>query len=83
MLWNAQISRVKKSSLIVLFSGGIFVIMAGIFRVYLILTGGREGGAEAAYWGTREVFVAFVIGNVPIIYGGARIWLGKTRNSKL
>jgi hypothetical protein len=83
MLWNAQISRVKKFFLIMLFSGGIFVIMAGILRVYFILTGGREGGAEAAYWGTREVSVAFVIGNVPMIYGGVRIWLRQVRNSKL
>jgi hypothetical protein len=82
MLWNAQISRAKKFFLIMLFSGGVFVMMAGILRTYFILTGGREGGKEAAYWGTREAFVAFVIGNAPMIYGGMRIWLRKFKDSK-
>jgi hypothetical protein len=82
MLWNAQISQVKKFFLIMLFSGGIFVIVAGILRAYFILTAGREGGAEAAHWGTREAFVSFVIGNAPIIYGGGRIWLRKFKHSK-
>jgi hypothetical protein len=83
MLWNAQISRVKKFFLIILFSGGAFVIMAGILRAYFILSGGREGGAQAAYWGTREVLVAFIIGNVPMISGGLRIWVRKLKKSQL
>jgi hypothetical protein len=82
MLWDAQISRVIKFFLIMLFGGGVFVMLAGILRAYLILNGGREGGGEAAYWGTREAVVAFVIGNLPIIYSGARIWLRKSKGSK-
>jgi hypothetical protein len=82
MLWNAQISQVKKFFLIMLFSGGIFVIVAGILRAYFILTAGRQGGAEAAYWGVREAFVAFVIGNAPMVYGGGRIWLRKSKQSR-
>jgi hypothetical protein len=82
MLWDAQISRVRKLFLIMLFGGGVFVMLAGILRAYLILKGGRKGGGEAAFWGTRETVVAFVIGNLPIIYGGARIWLRKFKGSK-
>lgn len=83
MLWGAKISRVKKFFLIMLFSGGVFVIMAGILRAYFILTGGRKGGVEAAHWGMREAFVAFVIGNAPMIYGGIKTWLRKCKNSKV
>jgi hypothetical protein len=82
MLWNAQISQIRKFFLIMLFSGGIFVIGAGILRAYFILSTGRHGGAEAARWGIREAFVAFVIGNAPLIYGGGRIWLQKFKQSK-
>jgi hypothetical protein len=83
MLWDAQISRARKFFLIILFSGGVFVMLADILRASLVLTGGRKGGAEAAYWGTREIVVAFVIGNLPIIYGGVRIWLRKLKASKM
>jgi hypothetical protein len=83
MLWDAQISRVRKLFLIMLFGGGVFVILAGILRAYLILKGGRKGGGEAALWGIRETVIAFVIGNLPIIYGGVRIWLRKLKASKV
>lgn len=76
-------SRVKRFLLMTLFSGGVFVIVASILRTYFILTGGREGGAQAARWGMREAFVAFVIANVPMIYGGLRIGLRKVRDSKV
>lgn len=56
--------------------------MSGILRVHFIRTGGREGGAQAAYWGTREAFVAFIIGNAPMIYGGGRIWIRNLKEPK-
>lgn len=37
MLWGAQIPKVKKIGLVVLFSGGIFVMVAGLLRCVLIL----------------------------------------------
>lgn len=37
MLWGAQLPRIKKIGLIVLFSGAIFVMVAGILRCVLIL----------------------------------------------
>ena len=81
MLWHVQISQARKFFLIMLFGGAIFVITAGILRAYFILTGGPQGGAQAAFWGTREMFVAFQIGNIPIIYGGVTIWLRKFKGS--
>ena len=38
MLWKAQIAPRKKAWLILMFSGGIFVMMAAILRCVLILT---------------------------------------------
>jgi hypothetical protein len=66
-----------------LFSGGVFVIIGSILRFFFILSSGSEGGFDAALWGLRELFVAFIIGNVPMIYGGIRIWLRKFMNSKV
>lgn len=66
-----------------LFSGGIFVIISSVLRFYFILSGGSEGGYDAALWGVRELFVAFVIGNAPMIYAGTRIWLRKFMSSKV
>lgn len=40
MLWRASLRPVKKAGLILLFSGGIFVTMAGILRCVLIVTVG-------------------------------------------
>lgn len=37
MLWGAHIPKIKKIGLIVLFSGGIFVMVAGLLRCVLIL----------------------------------------------
>ncbi|KAF7509410.1 hypothetical protein GJ744_008133 [Endocarpon pusillum] len=82
-LWNARISQSKKLFLIMLFSGAIFVIIASIIRVYFIQAGGHEGGQSAAIWGLRETFVAFIIGNLPVIYGVIRLWHQKFKNSEV
>ena len=83
MLWDAKLSQLKKFLLIVLFSGGIFIIMASIIRAHFVLVPGRKGGLAAAYWGKREILVAFIIGNVPMIYGGFTIWLRQFKDSKV
>lgn len=41
MLWGARIKAVKKIGLIVLFSGAIFVMVAGLLRCILILQVGN------------------------------------------
>lgn len=58
----------KKLSLIVIFGGGIFVMMAGILRCALIIRDPVNGAQAAGSWACRETFVAVVIGNIPMIY---------------
>ncbi|CEJ59801.1 hypothetical protein PMG11_08405 [Penicillium brasilianum] len=68
MLLKARLHWREKLELLVLFSGGLFVMMAGILRCVLILTAGANGAQQAGSWACRETFVAVVIGNVPMIY---------------
>ncbi|KAF3399966.1 hypothetical protein F1880_007996 [Penicillium rolfsii] len=68
MLFKARLHWREKLELLVLFSGGLFVMMAGILRCVLILTAGANGAQQAGSWACRETFVAVVIGNVPMIY---------------
>ncbi|KAJ5742487.1 uncharacterized protein N7511_011506 [Penicillium nucicola] len=72
-------SRMKwreKAPLIVLFSGGLFVITAGILRC----VGGANSAEEGASWGRRESFVAVAIGNLPMIYPLVRRIARKARS---
>ncbi|CAI7594279.1 unnamed protein product [Penicillium glandicola] len=68
MLVKARLKWQEKLELLILFSGGLFVMMAGILRCVLILTAGANGAQQAGSWACRETFVAVVIGNVPMIY---------------
>ncbi|CAI7630261.1 unnamed protein product [Penicillium pancosmium] len=68
MLFKARLRWREKLELLVLFSGGLFVMMAGILRCVLILTAGANGAQQAGSWACRETFVAVVIGNMPMIY---------------
>ncbi|KAJ3544253.1 hypothetical protein NM208_g3161 [Fusarium decemcellulare] len=69
MLWSAQIRKAKKIGLIVLFSGGIFVMVAGILRAVLIIKNPTTGALQSASWAVRESFVAIVTSNLPMTYG--------------
>ncbi|KDN61246.1 hypothetical protein CSUB01_09843 [Colletotrichum sublineola] len=75
MLWGSQLPLRKKLGLIVLFSGGIFVTMAGILRCVLIITDPVHGAQQAGSWAVRETFVAIVTTNVPMIFPLVRRWL--------
>ncbi|KAH7161786.1 hypothetical protein EDB81DRAFT_785532 [Dactylonectria macrodidyma] len=72
MLWGAQIPKVKKIGLIVLFSGGIFVMVAGILRCVLILKNPETGPQEGASWAVRESFVAVATSSLPMTWGWMR-----------
>ena len=65
---KSQISAKQKGFLIVLFSGAIFVIIAGILRCVLILLAGPNGAEQAGSWAVRKTFVAVVVSNMPVIY---------------
>ncbi|TQN64938.1 hypothetical protein CSHISOI_10483 [Colletotrichum shisoi] len=75
VLWGAQLPLRKKLGLIVLFSGGIFVTMAGILRCVLIISNPVTGAQQAGSWAVRETFVAIVTTNIPMIFPLVRRWL--------
>lgn len=81
MLWSAQIKLWKKIGLIILFSGGLFVTLAGILRCVLILANDVTGAQDGSAWAVRETFVAVVTSNLPLIFPLVRKWLGKTLGS--
>ncbi|KAF2139766.1 uncharacterized protein K452DRAFT_232126 [Aplosporella prunicola CBS 121167] len=68
MLWKANLPLRRKISLLVIFSGALFVMMAGVLRCALIIKDPINGAQAAGSWACRETFVAVVIGNVPMIY---------------
>ncbi|KAH8665495.1 hypothetical protein BGZ61DRAFT_538462 [Ilyonectria robusta] len=72
MLWGAQIPKVKKIGLVVLFSGGIFVMVAGLLRCVLILKNPKTGPQEGASWAVRESFVAVATSSLPMTWGWMR-----------
>ncbi|OLN82716.1 hypothetical protein CCHL11_08758 [Colletotrichum chlorophyti] len=75
MLWTSKLPTRKKLGLIVLFSGGIFVTMAGILRCVLIISNPVTGAQQAGSWAVRETFVAIVTTNIPMIFPLVRRWL--------
>ncbi|KAK1836342.1 hypothetical protein QBC39DRAFT_84762 [Podospora conica] len=93
MLWRASIPRAKKGGLILLFSGGLFVTMAGILRCVLIITDPINGAQQAGSWAVRETFVAVVTSNMPMVFPLVMRWgrpllgtlrsISSTKNSKL
>ncbi|KAF7555274.1 hypothetical protein G7Z17_g2286 [Cylindrodendrum hubeiense] len=68
MFWMARIPLRKKLGLVALFSGGLFVTMAGVLRCVLILTNPVRGAQESGNWACRESFVAVVTTNLPMIF---------------
>lgn len=81
MLWGAQIQTGKKLGLIILFSGGIFVTMAGVLRCVLIVANDVTGAQDGSVWAVRETFVAVVTSNMPLIFPLIRKGLGNALDS--
>ncbi|KAI3573673.1 hypothetical protein IWW34DRAFT_885649 [Fusarium oxysporum f. sp. albedinis] len=67
LLWGVNISVRRRISLMLLFSGALFIITAGTIRAVVILTLGLEGAVSGSSWACRETFVAIVVTNLPII----------------
>ncbi|KAI0015923.1 hypothetical protein F4780DRAFT_33261 [Xylariomycetidae sp. FL0641] len=68
MLWNSSLKRWKKIGLILLFSGGIFVMACGLLRAALIVADPVNGAQLAGSWAVRETFVATITTNLPIVF---------------
>ncbi|KAI1337490.1 hypothetical protein F5Y15DRAFT_155649 [Xylariaceae sp. FL0016] len=83
LLWGVQIGIRRKITLMVLFSGAIFVIMAGTIRAVTILTAGAEGAVSGSQWACRETFVAIIVANLPIIQPLLRSFCSKIGLSAL
>ncbi|KAH7112389.1 hypothetical protein EDB81DRAFT_848883 [Dactylonectria macrodidyma] len=81
VLWKAKVPRLKKVMLVLLFSGGIFVMVAGILRCILILKNPTTGPQQAASWAVRESFVAVVTSSIPMVWVWVRQKLGRYRSS--
>ncbi|KAI1767222.1 hypothetical protein GGR53DRAFT_518623 [Hypoxylon sp. FL1150] len=74
MLWQSSLKPVKKIGLIVLFSGGLFVVACAILRCALIVTDPVNGAQLAGSWAVRETFVAVVTTNLPMIFPLFKQW---------
>ncbi|KAK8098125.1 integral membrane protein PTH11 [Apiospora kogelbergensis] len=68
LLWQVNIGLRKRLPLMALFSGGLFIAIAGTIRAHVILNSGPEGAAEGSRWACRETFVAIVVTNMPFIH---------------
>ncbi|KAI8630336.1 hypothetical protein F5Y19DRAFT_429732 [Xylariaceae sp. FL1651] len=68
MLWQSSLKLPKKIGLIILFSGGVFVIVCAFLRAALIVTDPVNGAQVAGSWAVRETFVAVLTTNIPMIF---------------
>ncbi|KAM0715792.1 hypothetical protein Q7P37_008306 [Cladosporium fusiforme] len=68
LIWAVSISWQRKITLMVLFGGAVFVMLAGIIRAVVILKSGPDGAISGSQWACRETFVAVVVANMPIVY---------------
>ncbi|KAL2214402.1 hypothetical protein CC79DRAFT_1249002, partial [Sarocladium strictum] len=73
MLKGAQIPTYKKYGLIVIFSGAIFCMTAGLLRGITILQDSVDGARSGSAWACRESFVAFITSNIPAIWGWLKV----------
>ncbi|KAI2629909.1 hypothetical protein GGR54DRAFT_284512 [Hypoxylon sp. NC1633] len=75
MLWQSSLKPVKKFGLIILFSGGIFVIVCALLRAVFIVTDPVNGAQQAGSWAVRETFVAVITTNLPLVFPFIRVLL--------
>ncbi|KAI3321839.1 hypothetical protein HD806DRAFT_502088 [Xylariaceae sp. AK1471] len=68
MLWHSSLKLPKKIGLIILFSGGVFVIVCALIRSVLIVTDPIGAAQTAGSWAVRETFVAVVTTNLPMVF---------------
>ncbi|KAI1207526.1 uncharacterized protein F4807DRAFT_452868 [Annulohypoxylon truncatum] len=83
MLWQSSLRPVKKFGLILLFSGGLFVVACAILRCALIVTDPVNGAQLAGSWAVRETFVAVITTNLPMVFPLIKTWLSPVFGSLL
>ncbi|KAM6511095.1 hypothetical protein FALCPG4_016098 [Fusarium falciforme] len=67
LLWGVNISLRRRLTLMLLFSGALFVVIAGTIRAVVISMSGPEGALSGSSWACRETFVAIIVTNLPIL----------------
>ncbi|KAJ2995461.1 hypothetical protein NUW58_g1260 [Xylaria curta] len=75
MLWNTTLALPKRLGLIILFSGGVFIIVCATIRAVLIVTDPIGGAQTAGSWAVRETFVAVVTTNLPMAFPLISGWI--------
>ncbi|KAI1378023.1 hypothetical protein F4677DRAFT_414238 [Hypoxylon crocopeplum] len=68
MLWQSSLKPLKKFGLIVLFSGGLLIIVCALLRATFIITDPINGAQQAGSWAVRETFVAVITTNLPMVF---------------
>ncbi|KAI1398260.1 hypothetical protein F4819DRAFT_489745 [Hypoxylon fuscum] len=68
MLWQSSLKPLKKFGLIIIFSGGLFIIVCALIRAIFIVTNPVNGAQQAGSWAVRETFVAVITTNMPIVF---------------
>ncbi|EKV04664.1 putative srpk [Penicillium digitatum] len=67
LLWTVNLNLKRKLPLMFLFSGAVFVMMAGVIRSATIMKSNPDGAESGSRWACRETFVSIVVSNLPII----------------
>ncbi|CAG9975525.1 unnamed protein product [Clonostachys byssicola] len=75
MLWGTQLPTFKKLTLVVVFSGAMFVMAAAIVRSIVIFQNEIDGPRQGSSWAIRESFVAVITSCMPVIWGWLKIKL--------
>ncbi|PLN80620.1 hypothetical protein BDW42DRAFT_170475 [Aspergillus taichungensis] len=68
MLWISRLKLLKKVTIMIVFSVGLFVLVCAILKSVFVLTDPVDGAQLAGEWGTRETFAAVVTTNLPMIF---------------
>ncbi|KAH9894724.1 hypothetical protein F4778DRAFT_784147 [Xylariomycetidae sp. FL2044] len=68
MFLETSLKPLKKFGLIILFSGGVLVIIFAILRATFIITDPVNGAQIAGSWAVRETFVSVITTNLPMVY---------------
>ncbi|KAL7897229.1 hypothetical protein HDV64DRAFT_286132 [Trichoderma sp. TUCIM 5745] len=66
MLWGSSLKPLKKVGFMIVFSGGILVVVCATLRCVLIVMDTENGAQVAGSWAVRETFIAVVATNLPM-----------------
>ncbi|KAL7275378.1 hypothetical protein RUND412_001685 [Rhizina undulata] len=66
LLVHARMPLRRKIIIMLMFGGGVFVMLAAILRCVFSFAN-SDGSEAAAIWSCREIFIALLVGNAPMI----------------